>query len=139
LEAHQEEVAVAAVDLEGGAEAVIIEGQGSLLNPAYPGGFEILAAGRPDCVVLQHAPARKEYDGFPGFALHPIEKQIAAIEMIGEKPVVAITVNHEGLSREEIPSICAALEKETGLPTVDALIDGADRLVDILMACKKSP
>ena len=27
-------------------DIIVIEGQGSLLNPAYPGGFEILAAGR---------------------------------------------------------------------------------------------
>ena len=29
-------------------DLIVIEGQGSLMNPAYPGGFEILAAGRPD-------------------------------------------------------------------------------------------
>src|SRR5262245_10871113 len=40
--------------------AVVIEGQGSLMHPAYPGGFEILAACRPDAVVMQHAPARAE-------------------------------------------------------------------------------
>ncbi len=51
--------------------AIVIEGQGSLMNPAYPGGFEILAAGRPDVVVLQHAPAREEYDGFPGYPIAP--------------------------------------------------------------------
>ncbi|MDZ7612308.1 MAG: NAD-dependent epimerase/dehydratase family protein, partial [Flavobacteriaceae bacterium] len=39
-------------------DVVVIEGQGSLMNPAYPGGFEILAAGRPDYVVLQHAPEK---------------------------------------------------------------------------------
>ena len=42
---------------------IILEGQGSLMNPAYPGGFELLAAGRPDVVVLQHAPGRRDYDG----------------------------------------------------------------------------
>ncbi len=74
---------------ETGAEVIVIEGQGSLMNPAYPGGFEILAAGRPDVVVLQHAPARKEYDGFPGYPLHPIETQIQAIELLSGRPVVA--------------------------------------------------
>ena len=44
------------------ADVIVIEGQGSLMHPAYPGGFEILAAARPDSVVLQHAPARAEYD-----------------------------------------------------------------------------
>ena len=72
---------------------IIIEGQGSLMNPAYPGGFEILAAGRPDVVILQHAPARKEYDGFPGYPIQPLGKQIQAIELLSGKPVVAVTVN----------------------------------------------
>ena len=60
-------------------DVIVIEGQGSLMNPAYPGGFEILAAGRPDVVVLQHAPARAEYDGFPGHPLHPLTTQIQAV------------------------------------------------------------
>ncbi|RMF91116.1 MAG: DUF1611 domain-containing protein, partial [Nitrospinota bacterium] len=79
-------------------DVIVIEGQGSLMNPAYPGGLEILAAGRPDVVVLQHAPARKEYDGFPGYPLHPLDKQIQAIELLSGKPVIAITINHEHLS-----------------------------------------
>ena len=80
-------------------DVIVIEGQGSLLNPAYPGGFEILAAGRPDFVILQHAPKRSEYDGFPGYALHPLEEQIKAIEIISGKKVVAITINHENMRR----------------------------------------
>ncbi|MCA9754075.1 MAG: DUF1611 domain-containing protein, partial [Gemmatimonadetes bacterium] len=79
-------------------DVLVLEGQGSLMNPAYPGGFELLAAGRPHAVVLQHAPARVEYDGFPGYPLHPIDQQIRAIELISGRPVVAITVNHEELS-----------------------------------------
>ena len=71
-------------------DVIVIEGQGSLMNPAYPGGFEILAAGRPDYVILQHAPSRKEYDGFPGYPLHPLKRQIEAIEMISGKKVIAI-------------------------------------------------
>ena len=69
--------------------AIVIEGQGSLLNPAYPGGFEILAACGPDLVVLQHAPARREYDGFPGYPIHPLPRQIEAIQVISDKPVVS--------------------------------------------------
>ena len=57
-------------------DLIVIEGQGSLMNPAYPGGFEILAAGRPDYVILQHAPKRKEYDGFPGYPIQPFPQQI---------------------------------------------------------------
>jgi uncharacterized NAD-dependent epimerase/dehydratase family protein len=117
---------------EARPEVIVIEGQGSLMNPAYPGGFEILAAGRPDAVVLQHAPARKDYDGFPGYAIHPLGRQIEAVELLSGRPVVAVTVNHEGLSREEVPEACRSIERETGLPAVDVLLDGAARVVDAL-------
>lgn len=113
-------------------EVIILEGQGSLMNPAYPGGFEILAAGRPDMVVLQHAPGRREYDGFPGYPLHPLKKQIQAIELLSEKPVVAVTVNHEGLKPGDIQRVCREITHDTGLPAFDVLQDGAKELVRIL-------
>lgn len=110
---------------------MVIEGQGSLMNPAYPGGFEILAAGRPHVVVMQHAPARREYDGFPGYVLHDIQRQIEAVELLSDKPVVGITVNHEGLdTNEAILAACKELEATTGLPAEDPLVHGVRRVVD---------
>lgn len=116
---------------------IVIEGQGSLLNPAYPGGFEILAAGRPDFVVLQHAPMRLEYDGFPGYKLHSLTDQIHAIETISGKKVVAVTINHELMKKEEILSECNKIKEETGLPAFDVLEYGADELVEILKSYTK--
>lgn len=113
-------------------DVIVIEGQGSLMNPAYPGGFEILAAGRPDFVILQHAPKRLEYDGFPGYRLHSLEEQIKAIEVISGREVIAITVNHEGMTKEEIPEICKKITLETKLPAYDVLEYGAKELVDLL-------
>lgn len=111
---------------------IVIEGQGSLMNPAYPGGFEILAAGRPDYVILQHAPTRMEYDGFPGYPLHSLPEQIRAIEMISGKKVIAITVNHENLAKEEVPAACEKITKETGLPAFDVLLDGPAGLMELI-------
>lgn len=113
-------------------EVIVIEGQGSLMNPAYPGGMELIAAGRPDAIVLQHAPTRQEYDGFPGYPLHPLDLQIQALELLSQKPVVAITINHEGLVREQIPKVCAEIERQVGRPTVDVLVQGADRLIEAI-------
>ncbi|MGD9347594.1 MAG: DUF1611 domain-containing protein, partial [Candidatus Aminicenantes bacterium] len=98
------------------------------------GGFEILAAGRPDAIILQHAPARKEYDGFPGYPIQPLDIQIKAVELLSEKNVVAITINHEDLSKDVIPSICREIEQQTGRPTVDVLLEGADRIVQTLLS-----
>ncbi len=114
-------------------DVIVIEGQGSLMNPAYPGGFEILAAGRPDYVILQHAPTRKEYDGFPGYRLHSIQEQITAIETISGKKVIAITVNHENMKPEEIKPACQQITADTGLPAYDVLAHGADELVELIL------
>lgn len=113
-------------------DIIVIEGQGSLMNPAYPGGFEILAAGRPDIIILQHAPARLEYDGFPGYTIQPLSQQIQAIELLSAKPVVAITINHEGLSRDQIAPACERIKKDVGLPAFDVLQDGTAALVKFL-------
>ena len=113
-------------------QVIVMEGQGSLMNPAYPGGFEILAAGRPDIIVLQHAPARREYDGFPGYRIQPLAQQIAAIELLSAKPVVAVAINHENLPDEQIPLVCNAIEQTVGLPAFDVLRDGPDGLVNLL-------
>ena len=110
-------------------DVIVIEGQGSLMNPAYPGGYEILAAGRPHFVVLQHAPARKEYDGFPSYPLHPLAEQIRAIEMVSGRPVAAVTVNHEHLTTAQAEAACRAILLETGLPAHDVLLEGGDGLV----------
>jgi uncharacterized NAD-dependent epimerase/dehydratase family protein len=118
-------------------DVIVLEGQGSLMNPAYPGGFELLAAGRPDVVVLQHAPARKEYDGFPGYQIHPLTQQIQAIELISGVPVVAVTVNHECLERSEVSGVCVAIAAETGRPTYDVLLDGSDGLCRQLVSCQR--
>ena len=117
---------------EASPKVIVIEGQGSLMNPAYPGGYEIMAAGRPDVIVMQHAPMRRDYDGFPGYPIHPIEKQIQAAELVSGKPVVAITLNHEGIPPAEIPAACAALSRQVGLPVVDVLTAGAEPLVEAL-------
>ncbi len=114
-------------------DVIVIEGQGSLMNPAYPGGFEILAAGRPDYVVLQHAPRRLEYDGFPGYRLHSLPEQIHALEVISGKKVIAVTVNHEDMKEEEISPACETIQRETGIPAFDVLAFGADELVQVLV------
>ncbi len=118
-------------------DVIVLEGQGSLMNPAYPGGFELLAAGRPDIVILQHAPARLEYDGFPGYPLHPVDHQIKAIELLSGKKVVAITVNHENLNSSQIDKVCKKIESETGLPTSDVLIHGPESLIAALIPFMK--
>jgi uncharacterized NAD-dependent epimerase/dehydratase family protein len=117
-------------------EFLLIEGQGSLMNPAYPGGLEILASARPDAVVLQHAPARLHYDGFPGYPLHSLWTQIEAIELVSDRPVVAVGLNHEGLSPDDVPVIGETIARETGVVVADVLLQGAATIVDAILAAQ---
>ncbi len=107
-------------------DVIVIEGQGSLGNPGYPGGFEILAGARPDAIVLQHAPARKHYDGFPDYPLAGVEKEMAMIDLLSGRPVVAITLNHEGLTPAEVRRHADAYHDRHGIPCCDPLLDGVD-------------
>jgi uncharacterized NAD-dependent epimerase/dehydratase family protein len=123
---------------ETDADILVIEGQGSLLNPAYPGGFEILAAARPDLVILQHAPARKDYDGFPGYKIQPLKKQIQAIEVISDKQVIAITVNHENLKKDKIAIEIKKIQDTVKLPAFDLLLNSADELSQLILSKMKN-
>ena len=89
-------------------------------------------------VVLQHAPARRTYDGFPDYPMHPLARQIQVIELLSGRPVVAVTVNHEDMPDEQIPVICDAIHKTIGLPAFDVLRDGAGPLVNLLRPYLKS-
>jgi uncharacterized NAD-dependent epimerase/dehydratase family protein len=113
---------------------MIIEGQGSLMNPLYPGGFEILSAGQPDVVIMQHAPKRVEYDGIPGATIHPLSTQLEVIRLLSSKPVVAITINHEDMQMSEIEETCKEIEKQTNLPTIDPLVQDITPIVDLLIS-----
>jgi len=60
--------------------------------------------------------------------------QIRAIELLSSRPVVAITVNHEGMTREEIPAACEAIRRATGLPACDPLVEPMDDVVRAVLA-----
>jgi uncharacterized NAD-dependent epimerase/dehydratase family protein len=111
---------------------IVLEGQGSLLHPAYPGGFELLAAGQPAAVVMQHAPKRQVYDGFPGFPLHPLARQIAAVEAVSDARVVAVTINHEDMDPSEVRPACLDIQRKTGRQVCDPLLEGCGAVVEAL-------
>jgi uncharacterized NAD-dependent epimerase/dehydratase family protein len=59
------------------------------------------------------------------------------IELISEKPVIAITINHEHLRIEEVPKVCRQIQDQIGIPAFDVLLDGADDIVTIMKSYLK--
>ena len=110
-------------------EVILLEGQGSLAHPAYPGGFELIGAGRVDGVILQHAPSCRVYDGFDNYPMGSLDREIQLIELLAQRPVIALTINHENMTREEVEETVAAYEQRYQRPTVDVLWHGCDKLV----------
>lgn len=107
-------------------EYIFLEGQGSVMHPAYPGSFEIIAACRPDAIILQHSPSRIYYDGFSQFKIEPIEKYIKILQLLSGKSVIAIALNKENLTEEAYAGEISSMKKRLGIPVFDPLADLGD-------------
>ena len=112
---------------------IVVEGQGSISHPAYVCGTRaILMATMPTGIVLQHAPARqtrnfrREVVSWP---MPRVEDEIAMLQLFSASRVVALTLNHEGMSNEDVRRVVAEYEAAYGLPTCDPLWDGCEKLV----------
>jgi uncharacterized NAD-dependent epimerase/dehydratase family protein len=120
---------VCRADREESPEVIVVEGQGCLTHPAYPGGFEILAGAQIQGVVLQHAPSRAHYDGWPDFPLGGIERERQVIEILGA-PVVALALNHEGIDPQDVPRIVAEHAARHALPRRDPVVEGVGAILE---------
>lgn len=119
---------------EESPDVIVIEGQGGLTHPGYPGGYEIICGARVKGVILQHAPGRRTLDGFPQYPMPDPGPAILIAEALSGHPVVALTLNHEGLSREEVESWRKVYHDRFGKPVTDVLLDGPEPLVDAVAA-----
>ncbi len=110
-------------------EVVFLEGQSALRNPSGPCGAELLLSAGARWVVLQHAPARRFYDGTEelGCEIPPLADEIELLRHY-EAEVLGVTLHTEGLA----PGAARALETELGLPVVLPLTEGVGRIVDRL-------
>lgn len=124
------EHAVVECDKNEHPDVIVLEGQGALTHPAYPGGFELIAAGRPKGIIVQHAPARKTLDGFPQFKMADLAREIELLESYSQQPVIGITLNHEDMTREQVEETVRKYEARFHVPTCDPLWHGAGKIAD---------
>jgi len=115
---------------------MIINGQGSLVHPFFPGGFEIMAAGQIHGFILQDAPGRPHLDGFPGYPMPDPGRVVKIAKLLSQCPLVGIGVNHEGLAVEEARSAKARLRKRFRVPVEDPVCDGVAKLADAVEALR---
>ena len=87
----------------------------------------------PNALIIQHPPKRKYRCDYPAIAMPTLESEIELNEVFSRSKVIAITINHENMSDDELESTIAEYEESYKLPTTDILKHGCDKLVKALI------
>jgi uncharacterized NAD-dependent epimerase/dehydratase family protein len=122
----------------GGEELLFVEGQGSLVHPAYSGvTMGLLHGCAPHALVLCHLAGQTEVEGYPGHPIPPLAEVVELYERASlparRAQVVGIALNTRGLGEAAARNAVAAAENETGLPADDPVRFGAGRLLDAVL------
>ena len=120
----------------------VIEGQGSLLHPAYAAvSLGLLHGSQPDVFVVCHQPGRQRLMGHEAFTLPSIEEVIDLTIRLGRRTNPAIrcagvSLNTSALSPAEAEAVMAAEARYLGLPVADPIREGErfEALVDACLA-----
>lgn len=121
---------------ESGADWLIVEGQGSLIHPAYSGvTLGLLHGSLPDAMILCHQPtravlARQEVPIPPLTEILRINETCAG--WLHPSKVVGISLNTFDLSDTDAHAAIRHATDETGLPATDPVRFGVDSLLDAL-------
>jgi uncharacterized NAD-dependent epimerase/dehydratase family protein len=116
----------------------VIEGQGSILHPAYAGvSLALLHGSQPDVFVVCHDPGRTRLLGDEDFAVPPVEEIIDLTIALGRRtnPAIrcgGISLNTSSLGEAEAAELCRSETDRLGLPAADPIRRGPafDALID---------
>ncbi len=118
-------------------EILVVEGQGSLVHPAYSGvTCGMLHGAMPDGLILCHDPRRQCVNGFERFPIPPLEKYARLYESVAA-PVAASEIIGVATNTSQMNETAARLhlediESELGVPAADVIRFGTDPLVDAI-------
>jgi uncharacterized NAD-dependent epimerase/dehydratase family protein len=122
-----------------GGELLLVEGQGSIVHPAYSGvTLGLIHGSAPHAFVLCHQAGAEEIEGWPGHRLPSLVELVSLHETISlsrrKARVACIALNtREVGSDDEAHAAIEAAAAETGLPADDPVRFGADRLLDAVL------
>jgi uncharacterized NAD-dependent epimerase/dehydratase family protein len=118
-------------------EVVLIEGQGSLIEPAYSGvTLSLMHGSAPHAMILVHQATRTTLIHHHNMPIPPLPVLIDLHERIMQplfpSRVVGIALNCVDLDDHAARDAIARVETETGLPTTDVVRFGPDKLADVV-------
>jgi uncharacterized NAD-dependent epimerase/dehydratase family protein len=127
--------------LEGvarGGGLLLVEGQGSLLHPAYSGvTLGLLHGSAPHAYVLCHLTGQRFVDDDERFPMPSLASLVELHDRVSllARParVAAIALNTRALGDREARDAVIVAEDETGLPATDPVRFGAGPLLDALL------
>mgnify|MGYP000049284676 CR=1 FL=1 len=129
------EAAVAAATLDH--ELVLVEGQGSIIHPAYSGvTMALLHGARPDALVLSHSADRAHVRGYPEVPIPPLETLTELYESLAAPVhparVVAGVLNTHGLGLATAERAIAEMATNLGVPVTDPVRFDPASIIDVL-------
>jgi uncharacterized NAD-dependent epimerase/dehydratase family protein len=121
-----------------GGELLWVEGQGSLVHPAYSGvTLGLIHGSAPHAFVLVHKARATQVEGYPD---HPLPALTDLIELherssLSLRParVAAIALHTGDLDEDDARAEIARTEAETGLSTDDPVRFGATKTLDAVL------
>lgn len=117
----------------------LIEGQGSLLNPAFSGvTMGLLHGAQPDALVLCHEANRPHTRHMPHMPMPKVEDIIELglrlAKLTNPNPrFVGMAINTSSLNEEDAKAYLKAMEEKHGLPATDPVRFGVENIVDNLI------
>jgi uncharacterized NAD-dependent epimerase/dehydratase family protein len=121
-----------------GGELLWVEGQGSLVHPAYSGvTMGLMHGAAPHAFVLVHKAGATRTEGYPDHPLPPLPELIELHERaslpLRRAKVVAIALHTGALGEDAARAEIARVREETGLPVDDPVRFGADTLLNAVL------
>ncbi|QCJ46081.1 DUF1611 domain-containing protein [Haloprofundus sp. MHR1] len=118
-------------------EMLFVEGQGSIVHPAYSAvTCGILHGSMADKLVLCHEAGREAIHGYESFSLPPLSEYVDLYESLGsavhETEVVAGALNTSALSDAEAEDAVEAYADELGVPASDPVRFASDDVLEAL-------
>jgi uncharacterized NAD-dependent epimerase/dehydratase family protein len=117
------------------APLLFVEGQGSIVHPAYSGvTLGLLHGCLPDALILCHRAGATVLDDYAETPIPPLAELVETYERLAgavrPATVAAVAVNTRGLDDAAARQAIAAAADETGLPADDPVRFGGDALLE---------
>jgi len=127
------------VETPVGMDLIVVEGQGSLVHPAYSGvTASILHGSAPDALVMCHEAGRERVHGYESFAIPPPADYADRYERLAAPvsgaSVVAGALNTQSLSDDAAADAVAAYGEAIDAPATDPVRHGVpDELLEAIL------